>query len=90
MKVGAILPTAHPARVLAAVLKNVEEYKVININQTEAQFFWRYGLEVLLIIKEGDLTEVEDKVLLNNDWKLNIMLNGRKPECRICKKTRLH
>lgn len=57
----------------------------MNINQTETTFFWDHGLEMILIIKEEDLNKVEDEVFLNNGWKLNIMLEGRKLECRICK-----
>lgn len=39
-----------------------------------------------MILKEEDLAKVEDEILLTNGWKLNIMMNGRKPEFRVCKR----
>lgn len=43
VRIAAIPPTIPPSRVLAAVLKNIKEYKVVNTTQTETLFFWGYG-----------------------------------------------
>lgn len=85
IKVGAILPAIKSARILAAVLKNIENYTVLSISKMETQFFWGYWLENSLLLEEDELDGIEDEIILKGERKLNVVLSGRKPECRWCK-----
>lgn len=72
IKFGAINPTIKPARILAAVLKNIEIYTILCVTQTETLFFWGYGVEISILLDENELEKTEDEIMLKNGRK-NLM-----------------
>lgn len=54
--VGAISPVVKVERILAAIFKVVNDYKLISVDVTETVLYWRY--------------DVETRTQMNKKWKM--------------------
>lgn len=62
-------------------MKNTE---VIQVSQTQ-QLDWRgFGIEMFIIIPENNIEKLPERILLPEERKVNVIVEGRAPVCYAC------
>lgn len=69
----------------AVVLANtVEEVKIVQVTQTQLLNWWRFSIEIYLIIIEGDRKELPEIIEVSEGKGLNVVVEGWSLTCYRC------